>query len=46
MSSYKVPKRIMVVPYDEAPWLASGKISKPRIVERFLDGHDGGVPKE
>jgi acyl-CoA synthetase (AMP-forming)/AMP-acid ligase II len=33
MSSYKIPRRIMVLPYDQAPWLASGKISKPRVVE-------------
>jgi len=23
----------MVVPYDDAPWLPSGKISKPQIAE-------------
>lgn len=38
LSSYKVPGRILVVPYDEAPWLPSGKVSIPRIIERFL-GH-------
>jgi acyl-CoA synthetase (AMP-forming)/AMP-acid ligase II len=33
ISSYKVPRRMVVVPYDEAPWLPSGKISKPRVAE-------------
>jgi len=37
LSSYKIPRRIVVVPYDEAPWLASGKISKARIVELLRD---------
>ena len=23
----------MVVPYDDAPWLPTGKVSKPRIVD-------------
>jgi hypothetical protein len=31
----------MVVPYDDAPWLPSGKVSKPRIVEMFLNGREG-----
>ena len=35
LSSYKIPRRILVVPYDDAPWLASGKISKPRVRELF-----------
>jgi len=33
LSSYKVPRSIMVVPYDDAPWLPSGKISKPHVAE-------------
>jgi len=42
LSNYKIPTRIMVVPYEDAPWLASGKISKPRVVEMFEQGdhHD------
>jgi acyl-CoA synthetase (AMP-forming)/AMP-acid ligase II len=36
LSSYKVPRRFRVLPYDDAPWLPSGKISKPRIVELFV----------
>lgn len=35
LSSYKVPHRILVLPYDEAPWLESGKISKRGILELF-----------
>jgi acyl-CoA synthetase (AMP-forming)/AMP-acid ligase II len=35
LSSYKIPRRILVVPYDDAPWLATGKISKPRVLELF-----------
>jgi acyl-CoA synthetase (AMP-forming)/AMP-acid ligase II len=35
LSSYKIPRRILVVPYDEAPWLPSGKINKPRLVDLF-----------
>jgi len=42
LSSYKVPRRIVVVPYDDAPWLPSGKISKPRIVALFLTDPEGG----
>ena len=41
LSSYKVPRRVMVVPYDDAPWLPSGKVSKPRVVEMFLNGREG-----
>jgi acyl-CoA synthetase (AMP-forming)/AMP-acid ligase II len=37
LSSYKIPRRILVLPYDEAPWLVSGKISKPRVVELLLE---------
>ncbi len=33
IASYKIPRKIVVVPYDDAPWLPSGKVSKPRIVE-------------
>jgi acyl-CoA synthetase (AMP-forming)/AMP-acid ligase II len=33
LSTYKVPRRMVVVPYDEAPWLPSGKVDKPRIVD-------------
>jgi acyl-CoA synthetase (AMP-forming)/AMP-acid ligase II len=43
LSSYKVPKRMMVVPYDDAPWLPSGKVSKPRIVEMLVAGRTEGA---
>jgi acyl-CoA synthetase (AMP-forming)/AMP-acid ligase II len=41
VSTYKVPRVIKVVPYEEAPWLPSGKISKPGIVDLLSDRHDG-----
>jgi acyl-CoA synthetase (AMP-forming)/AMP-acid ligase II len=41
LSSYKIPRRIVVVRYDDAPWLPSGKISKPRVVE-LLTAEQGG----
>jgi acyl-CoA synthetase (AMP-forming)/AMP-acid ligase II len=37
LSSYKIPRKIIVKPYDEAPWLASGKISKPRVLHLLLN---------
>jgi acyl-CoA synthetase (AMP-forming)/AMP-acid ligase II len=37
LSSFKIPRRILVVPYDDAPWLGSGKISRPRVVEMLLE---------
>ncbi len=33
LSSYKVPRRLLVAPYEDAPWLPSGKISSPQLVE-------------
>ncbi len=36
LSSYKVPKRILIVDYDDVPWLPSGKVSLPRVIERLL----------
>ena len=33
LSTYKVPRVVKIVPYEEAPWLPSGKISKPRVVD-------------
>jgi acyl-CoA synthetase (AMP-forming)/AMP-acid ligase II len=36
LSTYNVPKRILVVDYDDVPWLPSGKVSLPRVVERLL----------
>lgn len=35
LSSYKVPRRFVVAPYEDAPWLPSGKVSRPRLVERL-----------
>lgn len=44
VSSYKVPRRFVVVPYEEAPWLPSGKISRPRLVERLqAEGDDASA---
>lgn len=37
LATYKIPRKIVVVPYDDAPWLPSGKVSKPRIVELLTD---------
>jgi acyl-CoA synthetase (AMP-forming)/AMP-acid ligase II len=37
VASYKVPRKIVVTPYDDAPWLPTGKVSKPRIVELLSD---------
>jgi acyl-CoA synthetase (AMP-forming)/AMP-acid ligase II len=36
LSSFKIPRQIVVTDYDDAPWLASGKISKPRVIEMLL----------
>ena len=43
LSSFKVPRKISVVRYDDAPWLPSGKVSKPRVAE-ILD--DDSEPTE
>jgi acyl-CoA synthetase (AMP-forming)/AMP-acid ligase II len=40
LSSYKIPRRILVCAYDDAPWLVSGKISKPRVAQLFADAPD------
>jgi acyl-CoA synthetase (AMP-forming)/AMP-acid ligase II len=37
LASYKIPRTIMVVPYDSAPWLPTGKVSKPRIVDLLTE---------
>lgn len=37
LASYKVPRKIVVVPYDDAPWLPTGKVSRPRIAELLSD---------
>jgi acyl-CoA synthetase (AMP-forming)/AMP-acid ligase II len=44
LSSYKIPKRIVVLPYEDAPWLPSGKISKPRVEELLSKGTDKRSP--
>jgi acyl-CoA synthetase (AMP-forming)/AMP-acid ligase II len=36
LSSFKIPRQIVVTDYDDAPWLASGKISKPRVIEMLM----------
>jgi hypothetical protein len=33
LSAYKIPRRMLVLPYDDAPWLPSGKIDKARVIE-------------
>jgi acyl-CoA synthetase (AMP-forming)/AMP-acid ligase II len=40
LSSYKIPRRIVVVPYEDAPWLPSGKVSRPRVVELLARATD------
>ena len=40
LSTYKIPRVVKVMPYEEAPWLPSGKISKPRVVD-LLSNPDG-----
>jgi acyl-CoA synthetase (AMP-forming)/AMP-acid ligase II len=37
LASYKVPRKMIVVPYDDMPWLPTGKMSKPGIVELLSD---------
>jgi acyl-CoA synthetase (AMP-forming)/AMP-acid ligase II len=37
LASYKIPRKVVVLPYDDAPWLPTGKVSKPRIVELLTD---------
>ena len=37
LASYKIPRKVMVVHYDDLPWLPTGKMSKPRIVELLSD---------
>jgi acyl-CoA synthetase (AMP-forming)/AMP-acid ligase II len=40
LSMYKIPRVVKVVPYEEAPWLPSGKISKPRVVDLLSEQTD------
>ena len=35
LSSYKVPRRLLIVDYDDVPWLPSGKVSLPAVIERL-----------
>jgi acyl-CoA synthetase (AMP-forming)/AMP-acid ligase II len=37
LSSFKVPRRLLVLPYDDAPWLPSGKVDKSRVVALLTD---------
>ena len=37
LSSFKIPRRVLVLPYADVPWLGTGKIDKPRIIEMFAD---------
>jgi acyl-CoA synthetase (AMP-forming)/AMP-acid ligase II len=41
LSSYKLPRRLVVVPYDEAPWMASGKVDKTALVHLLASGQSG-----
>ncbi len=43
LSTYKIPRLVKVAPYEEAPWLPSGKISKPRVVDLLLS--ESGDPE-
>ena len=40
LSSYKVPRQVVVLPYDEAPWLASGKVSRPRVLDLLMQSDE------
>jgi malonyl-CoA/methylmalonyl-CoA synthetase len=33
LASYKVPRRLVVVPFTDLPFQASGKLSRARIIE-------------
>lgn len=37
LASYKIPRRFVVVPYDDMPWLPTGKLSRARIAELLAD---------
>ena len=37
LSSYKIPRRLRVVAYDDVPWMPSGKIDKQRVVELLAE---------
>ncbi len=41
LSTYKIPRVMKVVPYEDAPWLPSGKISKPRVADLLTAPTDG-----
>ena len=43
LSTYKVPRVIKIVSYEDAPWLPSGKISKPRVVDLLSEPTAGGT---
>jgi hypothetical protein len=30
-----VPRRLLIVDYDDVPWLPSGKVSLPAVIERL-----------
>lgn len=40
VSTYKVPRVVKVIPYEDLPWLPSGKLSMPGIVELLTDRSD------
>jgi acyl-CoA synthetase (AMP-forming)/AMP-acid ligase II len=40
LSSYKIPRRVRVMAYEDLPWLPSGKLSKPKLVDLFTDSDD------
>lgn len=39
LASYKIPRKVVVVPYDDMPWLPTGKLSRARIAELLSDGN-------
>jgi acyl-CoA synthetase (AMP-forming)/AMP-acid ligase II len=38
LASYKVPRTMVVVAYEDVPWLPTGKVSRPRIVDLLSNG--------
>jgi acyl-CoA synthetase (AMP-forming)/AMP-acid ligase II len=40
LSTYKIPRIVKVIPYEDLPWLPSGKLSMPGVVELLTDRSD------
>lgn len=39
LAGYKIPRKVVVVQYDDMPWLPTGKLSRARIAELLSDGN-------